>query len=106
MPISRQARITRTAISPRFATRIFLNGAADVIETTLGTTNHRGHGEHRGRRKLRVRTSVTSLLSVSSLVRRLTSHSVRIQQYLASLSGLQPFHTFAEVFERHAVGDH
>src|ERR1700722_6410143 len=36
MPISRQARITRTTISPRLAMSIFLNGFAPIVSNQNG----------------------------------------------------------------------
>src|SRR2546430_3764557 len=48
----------------------------------------------------------SSVLSVSAVVRRLSPHPVRIQQYLARLACLQALHPLAEVLQRHTIGDY
>src|SRR5437899_9586671 len=50
--------------------------------------------------------SSSSVFSVSSVVRKSSSHSVGIQQYLARLAGLQTLHALAEILQRHTIGDY
>ena len=56
MPISRQARITRRAISPRLATRIFWNIGTPI---SAAATLAQGRGERKGRKRRRAGTLAT-----------------------------------------------